>query len=196
MKKRFRFLNIFSLVLFVLLLRTHNAHAITVDYSSLGIFQTPLLYEGDITVTGSADIYVTEGIGGGLGIVGGISDKSIDGGGGLEYISFLFDTLATDVIYHVIYASDTDGDFQFGESFLTVFGSANEILGFFAAAWFGFKDVSALVGDVPISRFTVTSDVDIIRIKQVNYNPVPLPGAIWLFGSSLAGLVAVRRRKK
>ena len=31
---------------------------------------------------------------------------------------------------------------------------------------------------------------------QANGNPVPIPGALWLLGSGLFGLVAIRRRKK
>ncbi|OPY16672.1 MAG: hypothetical protein A4E69_00177 [Syntrophus sp. PtaB.Bin138] len=39
------------------------------------------------------------------------------------------------------------------------------------------------VGNTPFQNYLV-------------YNPVPIPGAIWLLGSGLLGLVAVRRRRK
>jgi len=31
---------------------------------------------------------------------------------------------------------------------------------------------------------------------RVDFNPVPVPAAVWLFGSGLIGLVGVARRKK
>ena len=31
-------------------------------------------------------------------------------------------------------------------------------------------------------------------VGAVNVNPVPIPGAVWLFGSGLAGLIGLRRK--
>lgn len=42
------------------------------------------------------------------------------------------------------------------------------------------------------SRFSFN---DVVDEYQANIAPVPVPGALWLFGSSLAGLVAVNRRR-
>ena len=35
-----------------------------------------------------------------------------------------------------------------------------------------------------------------IEIREVGFNAVPIPAAVWLFGSGLLGLVGVARRKK
>ena len=46
--------------------------------------------------------------------------------------------------------------------------------------------------DNPPLRLTLTGDVDVIYGRECN---VPIPGAIWLLGSGLLGLVGIRRRK-
>ena len=190
MKRRFIF---FCLVLLALLLGTNGAQAVTVDYYNIGTFQTPSLHEGGVTVTGSANVNVLNL--NGLGIVGGLDDNTIDGAGH-ESISFLFDTPAKDVTYFVNIAGNTNGDGLTGETLLTAYGTGG-YLGDIAVISAGTKNVSALFGNVPISSFAVSlNTADYIRIASVGYNPVPLPGAMWLLGSGLAGLFGLRRRFK
>lgn len=51
----------------------------------------------------------------------------------------------------------------------------------------GFDQVFAFSSEWPSQRLADRS--------AANIAPVPVPGALWLFGSSLAGLVAIRRRR-
>ena len=41
-----------------------------------------------------------------------------------------------------------------------------------------------------------TLDVDPVSTSAFNVNPVPVPAAVWLFGSGLIGLIGLARRKK
>ena len=56
-----------------------------------------------------------------------------------------------------------------------------------------------LFGGAAISRFTLTSPGwDGFRIQSVTYSAapeVPIPSAVWLFGSGLIGLIGIARRK-
>jgi len=45
-------------------------------------------------------------------------------------------------------------------------------------------------------QFTVEEGDFGIRIDDVSFNAVPIPAAVWLFGSGLLGLVGIARRKK
>ncbi len=44
-------------------------------------------------------------------------------------------------------------------------------------------------------HFAKGSIYDEIGIDNISYTIVPIPGAVWLLGSGLLGLVAIRRRK-
>ncbi len=46
----------------------------------------------------------------------------------------------------------------------------------------------------PLKGFNMTFDITSIHIDQVS--AVPVPGAVWLFGSGLAGLVSIARRRR
>ena len=75
-----------------------------------------------------------------------------------------------------------------------------------ASGWFGFyfSDGST---DYHLYQYDSAGPVNQWLLKMADssaggpiiasdVNPVPIPGALWLFGSGLFGLVAVRRRKK
>ncbi|WP_262965541.1 VPLPA-CTERM sorting domain-containing protein [Methylobacter psychrophilus] len=55
------------------------------------------------------------------------------------------------------------------------------------------KQYSVYLGGVGFSRWNTGVDGYALNIKTTS--PVPLPGAVWLFGSALAGFVGLRRRK-
>jgi hypothetical protein len=50
-------------------------------------------------------------------------------------------------------------------------------------------------GSVP-NKDKVYLDTMSLKVSQGTQSPVPLPGAVWLLGSSLMGLIAIRRRFK
>jgi hypothetical protein len=70
------------------------------------------------------------------------------------------------------------------------------------AAWDGFAidllftpDFSAVMGGASWTHDGVTLDSHSLNLFAVRVNEVPVPGAIWLLGSGLAGLLAVQRRR-
>jgi hypothetical protein len=170
-----------------------GAQGVTVDYLNIGTFQTTELDQGGITVTGSSTVSVLNL--NGLGIVGGSSDDSVDG---LEVIEFSFNSgSALNLSYFIDNADDTNFDDVFGERTLEAFGVGGASLGEIRQTDIGDFPVSALFSNVPIERFTLTSFiVDRFRVGSVTYSAVPIPPALWLFGSGLLGLIGISRRKK
>ncbi len=63
----------------------------------------------------------------------------------------------------------------------------------------GAVDFLALVSDAPFSTLTFTfAEQEWVGIDRVQYgiNPVPVPAAVWLFGTALVGLAGFSKRKK
>jgi hypothetical protein len=48
--------------------------------------------------------------------------------------------------------------------------------------------------DGPFAGFNLNFDITAIHVSYVN--PIPVPAAVWLFGSGLVGLAGLARRKK
>ncbi len=66
----------------------------------------------------------------------------------------------------------------------------------YAGAELGFVDPDVIVDDLgKIYEFCCGESWGDIEVTYT-YAPVPIPGAVWLLGSGLIGLAAVRRRKK
>jgi hypothetical protein len=169
-----------------------QAAIITVDYDNLGDFTTSALDQDGVTVTGSADLKVINTKG--LGIVGG-NDTRVDTN---EFIVFSFNGgIANDVTYVNQVAGNTDSDMDSGERVLEVFDTSGFLLDTSTQVGTGIFDLTALVGDVAISRFTLTSPgSDSFRVSSLSYSVVPIPAAAWLFGSGLLGLIGISRRKR
>ena len=49
---------------------------------------------------------------------------------------------------------------------------------------------------VTLGGGTVIASVNLRQVVYGHGHPVPIPGAIWLLGAGLAGLVGIRTRKK
>jgi hypothetical protein len=180
---------LFAHVFCILLLA--GAQAATVDYTFSGNVESASFNLGGITVTGSAD--VKAGNGSGVAIVGGASDFTV---GPNEFIQFSFNNgQAIDVTYFDNEAGDTNNDEILGERTLEAFDIFDVSLGTVSQSDTGAFDVTALFGDVAISSFTLTSPGwDSFKIESVTFSPVPIPAAVWLFGSAL-GLLGWMRRK-
>ena len=57
--------------------------------------------------------------------------------------------------------------------------------------------INEMASDITINVFDVTSRSSMwLDDIQIDTSPVPIPGAIWLLGSGLAGLASTRIRKK
>jgi hypothetical protein len=140
---------------------------ITVDYSNQGTFQTPSLSLGGLTVTGSANINVTNL--NGLGIVGGNTSVAVDGA---EFIRFSVDSGAASAVSYVVATwGNLDGDGLSGEAIIEAFDASATSLGVVAISEGGTKDVSAMFGNESISAFVVTADGDLFLVRSANFTP-------------------------
>jgi len=132
---------VFSVLLLVPAM-AQNAFAVEERFDNLGSFTTPGLVKPDFIVTGSNDLGVLEF--NGLGVVGGFRDHRINPG---QFITISFNDPVDNIVIFINQL--TQGDVQAHD--------ANGIsLGTQPSPGFD-KDVSALFGNVPISRFTFAS---------------------------------------
>lgn len=143
------------------------AATVTRNFDNIGTgLQTTLAYS-DLVVSGSADIGVFQA--NGLGIVGGISNTTIDGS---ENMTFGFTGPTVDVTYSVSNASNNDADVLTGEAFVEPFDEVGTSLGVTQVNGIGDMDVSAFATEVPLSSFVVTADVDSHKIARMTYSPL------------------------
>ena len=77
--------------------------------------------------------------------------------------------------------TETD-DFMTNPTVLVDFASDVQQL----CGWWNFSNCNVLSGDAPFAEVTYTYEV----------SAVPVPAAVWLFGSALFGLATIARRKK
>ncbi len=158
-----------------------RAADVVTNFTTLGTFTTPKLTVGVLEITADdgtapADVQLLNF--NGLGVVGGSSSSMTDGS---EALHFRFDAAVRDVKYTVFVANNLNANAFVGEATIEVFVGATS-LGVFATHDTGFKDVSALVGNVPITGFDVRANVDGCRIDTVQYK------TNWdKLGSALAG---------
>lgn len=145
--------------------------AATVDYSDDGTFQTAAIdtVPPGVHVTSSGTINVLNL--NGVGVLGGFSDTTIDGG---ESISFAFDQPSASTTYVVAAAVNLDGDGLVGEASIEAFDAADASLGVASVSETGDISLDALfVG--PIKRFTITPDVDGFRLRSITVDPLGCP---------------------
>ena len=169
---------------------------LTIDWTDDGTLVASSYSSDGVTVSGSNDINVLSF--NGLGIVGGVVDNGLDFG---ESMTFTFDLgLVTNVNYSVHSLSNTDFETHpevNGERNIEIFGINNTSLGVFNTTGVD-GSVSKFVSNQAISSFTISMLHDTTRITQLSYDvsTVPVPAAVWLFGSGLLVLVGMARRKK
>jgi hypothetical protein len=96
---------------------------------------------------------------------------------GSEELSFFFSTLdmvgVTQLSYRVEAAGNENGTGPPGEAILSARGAGNVDLGIRAVSGIGTIDVSALYGDVPITRIDITAAGDAQRINRLTFTIAP-----------------------
>lgn len=148
-------------------------------------------------------------------------DNIISGGGALEKENFQFALFAFDAPVNLSQVIVDDVS-NFGRSIWVAGGNtAPDFSGDFLSAFSGFTFVNSAdaatdgffthnigplnnVSYIAIGAPPTIGDLGPILqgggaqfyIEGLNVNPVPIPAAVWLFGSGLLGLVGIARRKK
>jgi hypothetical protein len=143
-----------------------SAAAETVDFRDNGIFSTAVLTEGNVTVTGSANIrgHVT-----GLGISGGVDALSLDPG---ETMTFSFATPVTDVVLIDVQPTDIGNN---GANLNATFEAFDEngvgtSIASAAMGLFQPVDVSNILGVASMSSFSITMNNDAIRVGGISFS--------------------------
>ena len=111
--------------------------------------------------------------------------------GTVSFATGSFNTMTIDLNGTLLYAANDDGygggtgpSLTFGSGNLTDFDFLKTSLPSFRSFGMGFDDLDQLYGEWTSLNLTVVPTV------------VPVPAAVWLFGSGLLGLVGIARRKK
>jgi MYXO-CTERM domain-containing protein len=208
-------MNVHRLALFALLLSAAStANALLVRLDDKGLI-TPTYTEGDLTVSGSDDLFFSPGR---VGIVGGQSSFTIDTD---EYIDFAFAFGAINVTYRMAQSgcfSETTGQCKSGLRTLEAFAIGGASLG--TVQQHGTRDpltgaldfgVSDVFGDVPIESFRLTHDASLqptgndvslyFNARWLNFDILSQPptavdegGPLPMLLSGLVLLASVRRR--
>lgn len=155
----------------VILATTGLAQANTVDFTNNGTSTTPSFTKDAVTVTGSItttpkDIQVLVGVG--LGVVGEISDATLDPG---ETMSFSFDNQVEGVVIDTFTPADSTGDGLNIEATITGFdGSGNNLGSDTAFITSGVPiEISNILNVGDISSFDITMIEDGLIIGSVSF---------------------------
>ena len=139
--------------LFLLTTSPQSFASVTIDFVALETVQTASFSHAGVTVTGSADVLVTEFHG--VTISGGENEYTVDSN---ETITFTFQgSSAIAISYHVGASSDSNSDDTSGSRTLMVFDTDGAWLGTTQQDGVGEFQVSSIFEDEPISYFTLTS---------------------------------------
>jgi len=114
----------------------------------------------------------------------------------------VFDSLVTSV---TVTGGDRGGDID--QFLMRAFDVSGNILGTVTTPTFGGNPVTPssfmvdnftqAIAFAGIKRVEVENITTFgIGIDDLNFTPVPIPAAIWLFGSGLLGMIGIARRKK
>ena len=192
------------LVAVVLVTFSVCANAVVVDYTILDPGRYPSVSLGGTTVTGSDDVYSYSYFSiRGLGINGGANYLTLDDG---ETMSIDFGTtvVAADL---TIVDIRPPGNVSFqleafdGASSLGVFNSPLALDSVAPQAF----DLFALSGVSQMTSFSITvlsPELTVgLKVQRLSFSPapmsaVPVPAAIWLFGTALLGFVGFGKRRK
>lgn len=128
--------------------------------------------------------------GGGLGIVGGASDR-VDAG---ESLLVLLGEPIQALEYRLTDSTDVGGTFEEGDHFIEAFDANGTSLGLRSGSDTGaFIDLTALYGGAPIQAFELLAVNDSFRLDSVCLVPEPGSG---LTLAALAGLACVAHRRR
>jgi len=97
----------------------------------------------------------------------------------------------------LIFTDNANGGLDVTASFYTESLTLAEIGLYTPVAVFSdIEPVNFLYQGAPILTIAFDTMSSDIQLNEITFSPVPIPAAVWLFGSGLIGLVGVARRRK
>ncbi len=192
----------FFLLIFLVFLSPTEVKALSINFDFSGNRQVAdsISFEDDISVTATAQSFwfgtwynslVTQSESG-LGVKSGLLDSGqIDGLGADERLILTF---SEDVIINKAWFTMVGWNDEFSLSVNGVLLIEADIPG---NGQFDFTDLYAENRTGKIFAFSVTDWNDDYKVMgvEIESEPVPLPGAVWLFASGLIGFAGIRRKK-
>jgi hypothetical protein len=174
-----------SVIFLCLIAWSFNANAATLDFSvfSQGYQGTTTLTLPEATLTSfGTDFYIG---------AAGIADEvcAINGSNCEADLDISFNNLVSDLSF-------VTSGWQTGDSVTaSIYDASNSLLASIIITSNTFVDFSAYTG---ISRLFLddNSTAAGIAYDQFNFTTVPVPAAVWLFGSGLMGIIGFSRRKR
>jgi hypothetical protein len=141
--------------------------ALDLSFTFLPEFQTPKLELCRATLVGSNTLRI--GPPNGLGVVGGLSDDTVDG---FEFVTIDFGGLARDVTITSV-GSDENMNGTEGDGFVEAFGIDGASLGAVSVTAVGEQSVSQLFGDALLCGFRFTANVDATSFLFISFLSEP-----------------------
>jgi hypothetical protein len=167
---------------------TVNATVASNAFGPAFSFFSPLLQCGLRLETADGSFHVAAG--GGLGIVGGASDR-IDAG---ESVLVEFGEPIPQVEYQLTDSTNVGGTAAEGDHFIEAFGVNGISLGLRAASdGAGYVDLTALYGGAAIEAFELLGVNDSFRLDNLRFVPEPVSG---LAPAAFAALAAIAQRRR
>ena len=162
---RIKFIHV-ALFAAALLCTSMNATADTIDFRDNGTFSTAALTEGNVTVTGSANIRASVQ---GLGISGGADSLGLDPG---ETMIFSFAAPVADVALIDILPTDIGNNGASLNATLESFDTSGTSTAIVVTPLDLFSpiDVSNILGVASMSSFSITMNNDAIRIGGISFS--------------------------
>jgi hypothetical protein len=160
---------------------------------NMGAFGTAFAYSSDAMTRIKSKI-TWDGAGAGLGGLDLTQGKALD----QAYFSFNILEIDQGSVNLGLTLEDTNGQTTFVSSNQMVIGNDQRVYfnSFSDSTLFAFDSINAISIDISQSSFASDFVFDSFEVDVLPPPPIPIPAAIWLFGTGLVGLVGMSKRKK
>jgi hypothetical protein len=144
---------------------------VTVDFKAQGNVQRDQFVQAGVSIVGTSDLQFSDeastmAFRPGLGVVGGVYNWSIDSE---EFVTITFTPNAATNVRYYVEGLDVDDDDVFGETAVTAYAMTGEPIETLTITDTGSKNISALFGNVPISKLTIRTGEDGVVLQLLSF---------------------------